>query len=229
MAIALTKIYTRGGDSGTTSLIGGQRVSKAAPRIEAYGTVDELNAALGLARSWLDRLVSEKSPGDRRRSASEGPAPVAAGRDSANDGSASLDQPHIAVDSLRTLLKRLQNELFDLGCDLATPADQRHPERPVVTAGMIEQLEHQIDAYNESLPELKSFVLPGGGMAAGFLHLARTICRRAERIVVALGADEPLGEYALTYLNRLSDLLFVLSRVASRVEEHDEYLWEYRR
>lgn len=196
MAIALTKIYTRGGDRGTTALIGGRRVSKAEARIDAYGTVDELNAAIGLARSWLDGL--ESGDADERS-------------------------------KLGGLLKRLQNELFDLGCDLATPPDARHEDRPIATAEMVEHLEKQIDAYNQTLPELRSFVLPGGGMAAAFLHQARTICRRAERIVVALADREAIGDHALIYLNRLSDLLFVLSRAACRHEGRDEYLWEYRK
>lgn len=194
MAVRLTKIYTRTGDDGFTSLIGGERVSKASMRIEAYGNVDELNAIIGLARSWIDQRAA--------------------------------DEPDYKT--LHLTVMRVQNELFDLGCDLATPVEKRSQDRPTVDAEMVTRMEQEIDRINQQLEPLESFVLPGGGMLAGYLHHARTVCRRCERIAVHLGEIEPVGEWVVRYLNRLSDLLFVLSRQASRVEGHGEYLWQYR-
>ena len=191
MAIRINRVYTRAGDKGETSLVGGDRVPKDALRIEAYGTVDELNAALGVAIVELRR--SALPAGDRAK--------------------------------LDTLLLRLQNELFDLGADLATPIEKRHPKQAVIEPRHAEALEPLIDEFNEGLPELTSFVLPGGGAVAAQLHVARTICRRAERIVTALRRNEPIGEACLVYLNRLSDLLFVLSRWAARSAGEPETLW----
>ena len=180
--VRLTKIYTRGGDAGETSLGDGSRVSKLDCRIGAFGTVDELNSALGVA------LAGE------------------------------------LADDVRAPLQRIQNELFDVGADLSVPwgiADRLRVEQ-----GMIDALESLCDRFNESLPELRSFVLPGGTETAARLHVARTICRRAEREVL-LGAQEvELNPLVLVYLNRLSDLLFILARTANAAGGRDEPLWK---
>ncbi|SHK97525.1 cob(I)yrinic acid a,c-diamide adenosyltransferase [Rhodothermus profundi] len=165
------KIYTRTGDDGTTGLFGGGRVPKSHPLIAAYGTVDELNAWLGLART---QLLSEES-------------------------------------DLETLLQRLQGMLFEVGADLATPLDSR--ARTVrIKADHIDSLEREIDRLEAQLPPLKTFILPGGAPAAATLHVARTVCRRAERLVVEALQQETLNPEVLRFLNRLSDLLFVLAR-----------------
>jgi cob(I)alamin adenosyltransferase len=175
--IALTRIYTRTGDQGTTALGSGRRVSKSELRIEAYGTVDETNAVLGLAR--LHAQTAELSPLDR-------------------------------------MLARIQNELFDLGADLCLPEEEtRKAQAPLrILASQVERLEREIDEMNEDLAPLRSFVLPGGHPAAAYLHLCRTICRRAERLIVALAAkpDETVNGEVLAYMNRLSDHFFVASR-----------------
>ncbi len=168
--VRLTKIYTRGGDKGQTSLGDGTRVPKQSPRVEAYGTVDEANAALGLAR--LHTTGDEDA-----------------------------------------MLGRIQNELFDLGADLCTPEEGRRAAGALrVLASQVKRLEAEIDRMNKELQPLNSFILPGGSAAAAYLHLARTIARRAERLVSALAAEEKVNPEALKYLNRLSDHLFVLSR-----------------
>lgn len=166
--VRLTKIYTRGGDGGETSLIGGMRVSKHHGRLEAMGAVDEANAAIGVARL------------------------------------------HAPADADAALL-RIQHDLFDLGADLATPVKEGESALRIL-AVQVERLEQEIDALNTGLSPLDSFVLPGGGPASAFLHLARTIVRRAERMVVALRQQEEVNQEALKYLNRLSDYLFVLGR-----------------
>ena len=196
MAIRINRVYTRGGDKGETSLVGGQRIAKDAIRIESYGTVDELNAILGLART-ANRETPGASDADR--------------------------------DRLDALLTRLQNELFNLGSDLATLPQDRHPKQPVIEERHVTFLEESIDALNVDLPELRSFVLPGGGWVSAFLHQARTVCRRAERLVTTLARQEAIGEHALIYLNRLSDLLFVLGRWAARSRRESEPLWEAER
>ena len=192
MPIRITRVYTRTGDRGETALVGGARVPKDAARIEAYGTVDELNAALGLARAFnVERL--EEGEGHRW-----------------------LDE----------VLRRLQNELFDLGSELATPEDAVYEGMHRIGDAEVRELEKLIDHCQKELPPLKSFILPGGGRIGAALHQARTICRRAERDILRLSRAEPLAEWPLRYVNRLSDLLFVLSRwVAKRLGE-PEYLWE---
>jgi cob(I)alamin adenosyltransferase len=189
--VRLNRIYTKAGDGGQTRLVGGQMVAKNSPRIEAYGTVDELMSCLGLARAALEAPE----------------APVGAA--------------HLAG-----ILRRIQNELFNLGSDLATLPEDRHPKQPVIEPRHVVALEREMDAWIADLPELRSFVLPGGGWVAAHLHLARTVCRRAERLAVALGAVEPLGVEVLPYLNRLSDALFVMSRHAARLYGEPEPLWE---
>jgi cob(I)alamin adenosyltransferase len=186
----IDKVYTRGGDLGQTSLIGGERVSKASPRLDCYGTVDELNAALGLVRTSL--------------------ASSAAG-------------PH-----LLPIIHRVQNELFNLGAVLATADAETRSKLPQVEDRHIAGLEADIDSVNDDLPALRSFVLPGGGWASAYFHLARTICRRCERIVVAFAAtaDDNVDEIGIRYLNRLSDALFVWGRWAALKDGEPEPLWE---
>ena len=185
--VRLNRIYTRTGDDGTTGLVGGERRPKSDLRIEAYGTIDEANAAIGMAR-------------------------VALGSDEAG---------------LDPVLARIQNDLFDLGADLASPADAVRGEGALrIVQSQVDRLEADIDRLNENLAPLKSFVLPGGAPAAAALHLARTISRRAERLMVALAATpgESVDAPAMRYVNRLSDLLFVASRAANR-NGADDVLW----
>jgi cob(I)alamin adenosyltransferase len=182
----ISKVYTRTGDEGQTSLGTGERVSKASPRVSAYGEVDELNSFLGLART------------------------------------------KIADPELLKLLERIQNELFVLGADLAVPQPDASQQGPALTAvegtdrqrrvsaAEIENLEQTIDRYNETLPPLQEFILPAGNEAGALLHVARAVARRAERETVRLSQTEKLNPHVLVYLNRLSDLLFVLARVANR-------------
>jgi len=192
MPIRITRVYTRTGDKGDTALVGGKRVLKDSPRIEAYGTVDELNAVIGLARVFnAERLTKGKD-------------------------SRWLDE----------VLRRLQNELFDLGSELATPEDAAYEGMHRVGAAEVTGLERLMDQCQKTLPPLKSFVLPGGGRVGGFLHQARTVCRRAERRILALSRVEPSSEWPLKYVNRLSDLLFVLSRWVGKHLGETEYLWE---
>lgn len=193
--IALNRIYTKGGDKGETALAGGQRVPKDSARIEAYGTVDELNAFVGLAA-------------------------VTCGEETARA---------VRLGQLADILRRVQHELFNLGSQLATLPKDLHPKQARITAAEIEQLEREIDAMNEELPPLRSFVLPGGVRLNAELHAARTICRRAERLTVALGRLEETPPEAVRYLNRLSDALFVWSRWASHVLGVPEVLWEPNR
>jgi cob(I)alamin adenosyltransferase len=192
MAIRITRVYTRTGDQGETALVGGRRVPKDSLRIEAYGTVDELNSILGLARVFNAEQRED------------------------NAKALWLDE----------VLRRLQNELFDLGSELATPQDAAYEGMFRVSAPQVTALEGLIDECQKDLQPLKSFVLPGGGRVGGFLHQARTVCRRAERRVLALSRAEPVGDGPLKYLNRLSDLLFVLSRWVGRHLGETEYLWE---
>jgi cob(I)alamin adenosyltransferase len=181
--VQLTRIYTRGGDGGETSLADGSRIAKHDLRLEAVGTVDEANAAIGLARLH------------------------ATGEEDA-------------------MLARIQNDLFDLGADLATPETGRKSQGALrIIAAQVERLEREIDAMNAGLQPLKSFVLPGGTAAAAFLHLARTAARRAERVASALLAGAPVNPEAFKYLNRLSDHLFVLARHLNERGARD-VLWQ---
>jgi cob(I)alamin adenosyltransferase len=197
MAIRITRVYTRRGDRGETDLVGGRRVAKDGLRIEAYGTVDELNALVGLARARNAATM----PRGRTRAA-------AAARD------------------LDALLRKLQNELFDLGGELATPADAFQPGMFRVGEAEVTALEAAMDRCQKDLKPLVSFVLPGGGEVSALLHVARTVCRRAERAVLRLMREEDVGDQPLAYLNRLSDLLFVLSRWIGHHRGEQEYLWE---
>ena len=192
--VRLTKIYTRTGDAGTTRLVGGQIVPKEDLRIESYGTIDELNAVLGLARDALKRSTIDA--GDQKK--------------------------------LDDFFQVVQNNLFNLGSDLATRIEDRWPGMPLVNEQDTTELEAQIDEWNTDLPALESFVLPGGNEIAAHLHLARTVCRRAERRITALGRDEELGESVIPYVNRLSDALFVLSRYVILLGGDSEILWDPR-
>lgn len=192
MTISITRVYTRTGDSGTTALVGGARVAKDSPRIAAYGTIDELNAALGLARVFNEERLGD---GDK----------------------------HVWLDGV---LRRLQNQLFDLGSELATPPDAVYEGMFRVGDAEVAELEALMDECQRDLEPLKSFVLPGGGRISGFLHQCRTVCRRAEREVLALSRVEPIGEIPLRYVNRLSDVFFVLSRWVGKHLGETEYLWE---
>lgn len=193
MPIRINRVYTRGGDKGETSLVGGQRIAKDSVRIESFGTIDELNSVVGLTRT-ANRMAPAISAGDRVR--------------------------------IERILERIQHELFHLGSDLATLPADRHPKQPVIERRHVRFLEKTIDALNSGLPELNSFVLPGGGEVSALLHQARTVCRRAERIVTTLARHEAIGAQCLVYLNRLSDLFFVLSRFASRAYGEAETLWD---
>jgi cob(I)alamin adenosyltransferase len=193
--LAINRVYTRGGDKGETSLAGGQRIPKDALRIEAYGTVDELNAHIGLARDTTETLAAE----------------------------------HPALTQLDSILKRVQHELFNAGSILATLAADVHPRQARVTQAEIVQLETEIDKMNQSLPALRSFVLPGGCRLNAELHVCRTICRRAERLCVALARSETVDSEIVRYLNRLGDALFVWSRWASHTLGVAEILWEPNR
>jgi cob(I)alamin adenosyltransferase len=180
--VRLTKIYTRGGDAGETSLGDGSRVSKLDARIGAFGAVDELNSAIGLALAYE------------------------------------------CPDLTRTVLSRIQNELFDLGADLSVPLERE--DRLRITQGQVDALEADCDRFNADLPELTSFVLPGGSNLAARLHIARAVCRRAEREAIAAAGVYRLNAIALAYLNRLSDLLFILARFANAAEGREEPLWK---
>lgn len=181
MGNRLSKIYTRTGDDGSTGLGDGSRVGKDSARVNAYGTVDELNSAIGVV------LACE------------------------------------LPDAVREVLIRIQHELFNLGGELCIPG------MAMVHDADIERLERDLDGFNADLPVLKEFILPGGGMAAAHGHLARTIARRAERAVIHLSRSESVRGEAVRYLNRLSDLLFVISRVLARASAHGEVLWQHER
>jgi cob(I)alamin adenosyltransferase len=193
--LAINRVYTKKGDGGLTGLAGGQRVPKHDLRIEAYGTVDELNAFVGAARqSVLDLLA--------------------------------LPDGRQALTSLADTLSRVQHELFNLGSILATLPEDVHPRQPRITPADITRLEEEMDQCQEALAPLRSFVLPGGSRVNTDLHVARTVCRRAERRVVELGGREAVDPLSVAYLNRLSDALFVWSRWAALHSGAEEMLWE---
>lgn len=181
------KIYTKTGDQGTTALLGGTRVPKSHLRIEAYGTVDELNSYLGLLR---DQEVNA---------------------------------------SRKDLLKEIQDRLFTIGSELATAPGKDKVVKPDLKSGDIHLLEKSMDEMDESLPALTSFILPGGHQSVSFAHLARCVCRRAERVVIALDMEEPVDALVKKYLNRLSDFFFVLGRKMAQELEAEEVKWEPRK
>ena len=190
--LALNRIYTKRGDSGETGLVGGQRVPKDDPRIDAYGTVDELNAFVGLACVSAAELIARET----------------------------------RISLLFAILRRVQHELFNLGSILATKPEDVHPKQPRVTDAEVRQLEQEIDAMNEELPPLRSFVLPGASRIDAELHACRTVCRRAERLLVGLSRVEPVPPEAIRYLNRLSDALFVWSRWTNHLLGVAEVMWQ---
>ncbi len=179
------KIYTKTGDQGQTSLFGGRRVSKAELRIDAYGTVDELNSCIGLVRD------------------------------------------HLSEQALRDRLKDIQDRLFTLGANLASDPEKSLPKPDILTSD-IEILEQEMDRMDATLPELRNFILPGGHPAVSFCHLARCVCRRAERLVVALAGGEPVDPIVIQYLNRLSDYLFILGRRVAADLGVEEVTWKPR-
>ncbi len=189
--VYLSKIYTKTGDKGHTALVGGQMVPKDSLRIESYGTVDELNAVIGLVL-----CANAEEPG-----------------------------PDASRARLRSILTRVQNELFNLGSILATLPEDVSDKQPRIETRHVEALEHEIDELNEHLPPLRSFTLPGGGRVSSYLHLARTVCRRAERRIVALATAESVDAESVKYLNRLSDALYVLGRWNVRERGEQEPLW----
>ena len=176
------KLYTRSGDDGSTGLFGGQRVDKDALRVAAYGTVDELNAALGIAHAICQ------------------------------------------FEELRDALTRLQSRLFDVGADLCTIEDEKKKVR--IGDRHVQEIEQLIDRVSEQLPPLKTFVLPGGSELAARLHFARTVCRRAERLIVTLSRQEPVNDAVLPYMNRISDLLFAVARRANQLAGHPDIPWQ---
>lgn len=190
--LAINRVYTKRGDTGETALAGGQRVPKDATRIEAYGTLDELNSFVGLARQSVEKAL--------------------------------LKHPSIAP--LDSILFRIQHELFNAGSILATLPEDVHPKQARITAANTAQLEHEIDAMNEDLPPLRSFVLPGGSRLNAELHVCRTVCRRAERICITLSREEPVDPEIVKYLNRLSDAFFVWTRWAAQQLGTPEILWD---
>lgn len=190
--VRITRVYTRTGDNGETALVGGRRVPKDSPRIEAYGTIDELNSIIGLARAFND----ENSRNAKARRF--------------------LDE----------VLAKIQDELFDLGSELATPPDAEYPGMYHIGDAEVKRLEATMDRCQKELAPLKSFVLPGGGKVGAFLHQSRTVCRRAERDLLRLSRAEPVSEWAIKYVNRLSDLFFVLSRWAAKQAGKPEALWQ---
>lgn len=188
----ITKVYTRTGDAGKTRLAGGQPVWKDSLRVEAYGTIDELNATIGVVRVMNADVGSE----------------------------------HSAAAQLEDELRWVQNKLFDVGSILATAPGQTFTNMPEVTAKDVTRLEQLIDRCQKDLEPLKEFILPGGGKVSGFLHHARTVCRRAERVCVALSKAEPVDPTIVKFVNRLSDALFVLARWVSKTQGEPEFLWE---
>ncbi len=187
----ISKVYTRTGDAGKTRLAGGQEIWKDSLQVETYGTVDELNSVIGLARVF-------------------------------NDGGQSGE----AVSNLDQSLRWIQNKLFDLGGILATAPGETFPNMPTVSAEDVQRLEQMIDEWQKDLEPLKESILPGGGKVSGFLHQARTTCRRAERLCVTLAREETIDEQLVKFLNRLSDALFVLARWVAKTQDEPEYLWE---
>ena len=188
----ITKVYTRTGDGGKTRLAGGQQVWKDSLRVEAYGTVDELNASVGVVRVVNAEMVGH----------------------------------HVQAEQLEQELRWVQNKLFDIGSLLATAPGQTFKNMPQVTAKDVTRLEKLIDRCQKDLQPLKEFILPGGGKVSGFLHQARTICRRAERLCVKLSREEPVDPTIVKYVNRLSDALFVLARWVAKTQGEPEFLWE---
>ena len=185
--VRINRVYTRAGDDGSTALATGERVPKDGPRVQAYGTVDELNSVLGVALA------------------------------------------HGVVQDLREPFAITQQILFNLGSDLAMPQPEGEQRGPAVTAEHVTQLEKWMDGWGEALEPLTSFVLPGGTLGAAELHVARTVCRRAERLAITLSRTETIGEHSIPYLNRLSDALFVAARFENKMSGNEDVLWDSRK
>lgn len=200
--LAINRVYTRKGDRGQTQLVGGQRVAKDDARIDAYGTVDELNAVVGAARQSIVEALGTSGP--------EAPD----------------EQGRRALEGLGASLLRVQHELFNLGSLLATLPEDVHERQPRVTAEDVARLEQEMDAAQDALSPLRSFVLPGGSRLCVELHLARTVCRRAERLVVGLARQGGAAAVSVEYLNRLSDAFFVWSRAGNQALGREEVLWD---
>jgi cob(I)alamin adenosyltransferase len=190
--VRITKVYTRTGDRGDTALVGGKRVPKDSPRIDAYGTIDELNSIVGLARVF-------------------------------NEESLDAGEAHQFLDEV---LCQLQDELFDLGSELATPPEFFQEGMYRVGADEVTRLEKWIDQCQKDLEPLKSFILPGGGRIGAYLHQCRTVCRRAERDILRLSREEEINPNVIKYVNRLSDLFFVFSRWIAKQTGEAEHLWQ---
>jgi cob(I)alamin adenosyltransferase len=188
----ITKVYTRTGDAGKTRLAGGQQVWKDSLRVEAYGTIDELNAVVGVVRVM----------------------------------NADAQSVNPAASQLEEELRWAQNKLFDVGSILATAPGQSFKNMPQIAPQDVTRLEKLIDSCQKDLQPLKEFILPGGGKVSGFLHQARTVCRRAERLCVALSKVEPVDPLIIKFVNRLSDTLFVLARWVAKTQGEPEFLWE---
>lgn len=192
MAVRINKVYTRTGDKGETALVGGKRVPKDSARIDAYGTIDELNSIVGLARVFNEECLD------------------------AGEGHRFLDG----------VLCRIQDELFDIGSELATPPEFFQDGMYRVSEEEITRIEKLIDQCQEDLEPLNSFILPGGGRVGAYLHQCRTVCRRAEREIVRVSRTEDINDRVIKYINRLSDLFFVLSRWIAKQTGEQEYLWQ---
>jgi cob(I)alamin adenosyltransferase len=190
--VRITRVYTRTGDKGNTALVGGRRVAKDSPRIESYGTIDELNSIIGLVRAFNAEKLEE-------------------------------GETHRYLDEV---LAKIQDELFDLGSELATPEDAAYAGMYRVGAAEVKRIEETIDHCQKDLAPLQSFILPGGGKIGAFLHQCRTVCRRAEREILRLSRAEDLSEWPLKYVNRLSDLFFVLARWVAKHGGEKEVLWQ---
>jgi cob(I)alamin adenosyltransferase len=192
MTISITRVYTRTGDKGDTGLVGGKRVPKDSLRIEAYGTMDELNSIVGVVRTFNEERLAD---GEHHR-------------------------------WLEEQLHKIQNQLFDLGSELATPPGAEYEGQFKFTEAEVKGLEELMDHCQKDLAPLKSFTLPGGGRINAFMHMARTVCRRFERQVLRLSREEPVNEWDIKYVNRLSDVFFVLGRWVVKHMGEKEYLWE---
>ena len=188
--VKINRVYTRKGDSGNTSLVGGAAIRKDHLRVESFGTVDELNSLLGIVRGF-----NQHKPAGARR------------------------------DGFERILRTIQQKLFDLGAELATPPGSEYEGQVRIVAEDIQWLEVIIDTMNGELAPLESFILPGGGEVSAFLHQARAVCRRAERLVVSLSDQESIGAQVIPYLNRLSDALFVFARWVTSTMDEPETLW----
>jgi cob(I)alamin adenosyltransferase len=188
----ITKVYTKTGDAGKTRLAGGQQVWKDSFRVEAFGTVDEVNAVIGVVRVMNAEMVGS----------------------------------HVQAEQLEEDLRWIQNKLFDIGGLLATAPGQEFKNMPQVSEQDVTKLEKIIDRCQKDLAPLKEFILPGGGKVSGFLHQARTVCRRAERVCVHLSREESVDAVHIKFMNRLSDALFVLARWAAKTQEEPEFLWQ---